>query len=173
MPFAARLTLVATLAVLAGPAQAADLPTLLGTSRDWTAYQANTGDGKVCYAASTPTRTSPKKARDSIYVIVSTWPGRNATDEIEVVPGYLYKDGQAATAEVGSQKAELFTQNDGKVGMAWVKELSTETALVSAMRGGSTLTVTGVSKRGTKTTDTYSLAGLGQALDRAHTACQK
>jgi invasion protein IalB len=173
MPFAARLTLVTALAALAGSAQAADLPTMLGASRDWTAYQANTGDGKVCYAVSSPTSTSPKKVRDPIYVIVSTWPGRSATDEIEVVPGYLYKDGQAAVAEVGSQKAELFTQNDGKAGTAWVKELSSETALVSAMRGGSTLTVTGVSKRGTKITDTYSLAGLGTALDRAHTACAK
>ena len=37
-----------------------------------------------------------------------------------------------------------------------------------AMRGGATLTVSGVSKKGTKTTDTFSLSGIAGALDRAH-----
>lgn len=173
MSFAARLTLTAAF-VLAFPAQAAELPTLLGASSDWTAYQANTGDGKVCYAVSSPTAIIPKKAaRDPIYVIVSTWPDRKVTDELQIIPGYLYKDGEPVMAQVGIQKTTFFSQNDGKVGAAWVKEVADETALVSAMRGGSNLVVTGTSKRGTKTTDTYSLSGLAAALDRAHTACAK
>jgi hypothetical protein len=106
-------------------------------------------------------------------VIISVWPGRNVRDELQIVPGYAYKEGEPVYAQVGSTRTEFFTRNDGKAGSAWVKEVADETALVSAMRGGSTLTVTGVSKRGTKTTDTYSLSGITTALDRAHNACGK
>lgn len=173
MRFAACFSLALALGAVAIPAGAADQPTLLGSSKDWTAYQASTGEGRVCYALSRPTSSTPKKlARDSVYVLISTWPNRNIRDEVQLVPGYLYRDGQPVYAQVGSQRIEFFTRNDGKAGSAWVKEVSDEAALVSAMRSGSTLTVTGVSKKGTKTSDTYSLSGIAIALDRVHAACR-
>jgi|WetSurMetagenome_2_1015567.scaffolds.fasta_scaffold963629_1 hypothetical protein len=172
MSFAARISLALVLSAL--PAFAADQPTLLGSSKDWTAYQAQTADGRVCYALSKPTAINPKKAaRDPIFFIISTWPSRKVQDELQVVPGYPYKDGEPVTAQVGNQKTEFFTRNDGGTGTAWVKEVADENALVAALRGGNTLTVSGTSKRGTKTTDTYSLTGLTTALDRAHEACKK
>ncbi len=174
MSFVARLWLVLALGAVALPACAADQPTLLGVSRDWTAYQANTADGKVCYALSKPIAVLPRKAaRDPIFVLVSTWPGRNVKDELQIVPGYPYKDGEPVYAQVGSTRTEFFTRNNGNAGSAWVKEVADETALVAAMRGGSRLTVTGISKRGTKTTDTYSLEGITTAIARAHTACAR
>ena len=39
------------------------------------------------------------------------------------------------------------------------------------MRRGQQLIVTGTSQRGTATRDTYSLAGLSDALDKIHAAC--
>lgn len=174
MSFAARGSLTLALLLAVVPASAADQPTLLGVSKDWTAYQANSPDGKVCYALSRPTAVLPKKAaRDPIFVIISVWPGRNVKGELQVVPGYTYKEGEPVYAQVGSTRTEFFTRNDGKAGSAWVKEASDEASLVAAMRGGSTMTVTGISKRGTKTTDTYSLSGISTAIDRAHTACGK
>jgi hypothetical protein len=161
------------LALVALPAVAAEQPTLLGSSRDWTAYQASTPDGRVCYAMSKPVSIMPKKAaRDPIFVLVSVWPGRHVRDELQIVPGYQYKEGEPVWAEVGARRTEFFTRNDGKSGSAWVKDVADENALVLAMRGGRTLTVTGVSKRGTKTVDTYSLVGIGTALDRARAACK-
>jgi hypothetical protein len=152
----------------------AEQPTLLGVSKDWTAYQANSPEGKVCYALSKPTDVLPKKSvRDPIYVIISVWPGRNVKDELQIVPGYLYKEGEPVYAQVGANKTEFFTRNDSKAGSAWIKDVSDEDALVRAMRGGSTLTVTGTSKKGVRTTDTYSLSGIGTALTRAHEACGK
>ncbi len=44
--------------------------------------------------------------------------------------------------------------------------------MVQAMRGGSQLTVRSTSLRGNVTTDTYSLTGLGQALDRVAQECR-
>jgi hypothetical protein len=174
MPFAARGPVVLALALCAVTLPVhAEQPTLLGASRDWTAYQANTTDGKVCYALSRPIQTTPKKvARDPMYVLISTWPNRNVRDELQIIPGYVYRDGEPVVAQVGRVKVEFFTRNDGKSGSAWVKEPADENALVSAMRSGFTLTVSGTSKRGTRTIDTYSLSGIATALDRAHDACR-
>jgi invasion protein IalB len=45
--------------------------------------------------------------------------------------------------------------------------------MVEALRKGSDVTVKGVSSKGTETTDTFSLKGLAQALDRAAQDCRK
>ena len=46
-----------------------------------------------------------------------------------------------------------------------------EERLVNAMRTAPEMVVTGTSKRGTVVRDTYSLAGFGDALDKAQAAC--
>lgn len=178
MPFVRGSLLLAMLFALAVPAMAAPArlgdAEQLGVFRDWTAYTASTPQGKVCYALSNPIASLPKKAaRDKIYVIISVWPGRGVRDELQIVPGYLYRDGEPVFAQVGMQRTEFFTRNDGKAGAAWVKDVNDENNLVAAMRGGATLTVSGVSKRGTRTTDTYSLSGITDAIARAHRECGK
>jgi hypothetical protein len=155
----------------AAPA-AADAPALLGESNAWSAYQTSTANGTVCYVLAKPQRSEPATAkRDPIYLIISDWPGRKVAGEVEVVPGYSYRDGQKVTAQVGAQKADMFTNNDGGTGNAWVIDPGEESALVEAMRTGDSLVVQGISKRGTHTTDTYSLAGISEMLDKVHAAC--
>ena len=44
--------------------------------------------------------------------------------------------------------------------------------MVDTMRQGDTAVVQGKSSRGTMTTDTYSLKGLSEALDRIAKECQ-
>ncbi|HEX4078841.1 MAG TPA: invasion associated locus B family protein [Rhizomicrobium sp.] len=156
-----------SLAVAAGP-----LPELLGGFRNWAAYATGTGDAKVCYALSRPISSEPRKARrDPIYFLINDWPGRKAKAEPEIVPGYQYKDGSDVTVDVGSAKFTFFTKNDGGAGGAWVEAQADEQRLVDAMKTAPEAIVTGTSKRGTVTRDTYSLAGLGDALDKAHAAC--
>jgi len=160
----------AVLALAAIPASA-DTPTLLGVFRDWSAFTSGTGSSKLCYVLTKPASTKPKAKRDPIYFLVNDWPGRRVKGEPEVVPGYQYKDGSTVTAAVGGVSVTFFTQNDAGQGAAWVRERADELKLINAMRSGSVIVVTGTSKRGTKTTDTYSLAGLGDALDKIHAAC--
>ena len=62
----------------------------------------------------------------------------------------------------------LYTQNDG----AWVKNAAEEPQMVDAMRKGADLVVKSISSQGTKTTDTYSLKGLAQALDKVAEECK-
>ena len=62
----------------------------------------------------------------------------------------------------------MYTQNDG----AWIKNVAEEARLIDAMRKGADLTVKGTSTRGTQSTDTYSLKGLAQAMDRVAQECK-
>jgi hypothetical protein len=45
--------------------------------------------------------------------------------------------------------------------------------MVDALRKGSDVPVKGMSSKGTETTDTYSLKGLAQALDRLAQDCKR
>jgi len=151
---------------------AADGPQKLGTYKNWSTFASGAGDSKVCYALSTPKMSEPAKLkRDAVYFLINDWPGRKAKGEPEFVPGYQYKDNAKVTAVVGSDKFEFFTKNENGAGGAWVEQQADETRLIEAMRRGAEIIFTGVSKRGTMTHDTFSLAGLSDALDQAHQAC--
>ena len=160
-----------TAAALA-PHFAVAAPEVLGTFQNWAAYTTQAGDAKVCYALSRPTASEPRKARrDPIFFLVNDWPGRKAKGEPEIVPGYQYKDGSDVTVEIGADKFTFFTKNDAGAGGAWVEAQADEQRLVDAMKDAPEAVVTGTSKRGTVTRDTYSLAGFGAALEKAHQAC--
>lgn len=165
-----RFCLIAALPAFVAAAVAG--PTPLGMSRAWSAYEADSPNGKTCYALSKPRASEPRKAaRDPMYLMLSDWPDRKVKGEFEIVPGYAYKDGAPATAEIGKEKVDLFTRNDNGAGQAWVKDPADEDRLREAMRKGNTLVVTGVSERGTVTRDTYSLDGVSAMLDKVHAAC--
>ncbi|HKA79133.1 MAG TPA: invasion associated locus B family protein, partial [Xanthobacteraceae bacterium] len=85
-----------------------------------------------------------------------------------VIIGYPFKTNSDATAEVGTAKFAMYTQDDG----AWIKNVAEEARMVDAMRKGGDLTVKGTSGRGTSSTDQYSLKGLAQALDRVDQECK-
>ena len=153
-------------------AMADTAPTLLGAFKDWSAFQADTSDGKTCYIMARPHSSVPAKAkRDPIYFLISDWPRRKAKGEMQIIPGYKYKDGSPVTAQVGREKVEFFTRETGSASSAWVKDPADEARLADVMRRSPQVVVTGVSQRGTTTHDTYALDGLGQALDRIHAAC--
>ena len=60
----------------------------------------------------------------------------------------------------------LFTKGDG----AWSD--SKDATIVSAMRKGKKMEVKGTSWRGTSTTDSYSLSGVKQAMDKIDQQCK-
>jgi len=167
----ARATLLLALGI--APATAAtDAPLQLGAFQSWTAFEVGTGDSKACYVIARPQSSDPAKAkRDPIAFLVTDWPARKAKAEPEAVPGYQYKDGSTVTAEVGGDKFEFFTKNDGGQGGAWIKSTTDEARLITAMRANGQMIVTGISKRGTMTHDTYTLGGFSDALDKIHLAC--
>jgi invasion protein IalB len=153
------------------PAPGGGQPTLLGQFGEWGAYTANSGGKKICYALAKPSSSATEPAnrpRDPAYTFVSTRPAENVRNEISIVVGYPFKAGYEASADIGSSKYALYTQGDG----AWVKNPAEEARMVDTMRRGADMVVTGESGRGTKSTDRYSLKGLGQALDRVAQECK-
>ncbi|HEY2068591.1 MAG TPA: invasion associated locus B family protein [Rhizomicrobium sp.] len=162
------------IALISAPAWAApDTTQVLGSFQTWAAYSAGSGEQKVCYAMASPKASVPKKKRDKNYFMISDWPNRpdKAKGEIEIWPGYKYKEDSKVTLQVGAAKFTLFAKNDGDNGTAWVKDLPDEQPIINAMRAGSTVVVTGISSRGTTIKDTFPLAGLPDALQKAHDAC--
>lgn len=146
-------------------------PTLLGQYGDWGAYTASPGGNKVCFALAKPKTTKLEPAggkRDSSYLFVSTRPAEKVKNEVSVIIGYPFKSSSDATAEIGTAKFAMYTQNDG----AWIKNVAEEARMVDAMRKGADLTMKGTSGRGTQSTDQYSLKGLAQALDKIEQECK-
>jgi invasion protein IalB len=179
LPFAVATTLAAgalaqqppkppaTAAAPAGDAQ----PTLLGQYGDWGAYAATPAGAKVCFALAKPktSKTEPAgRKRDPSFIFVSTRPAENVKNEVSVIIGYPFKTSSDATAEVGTTKFAMYTQNDG----AWIKNVAEEARMVDAMRKGTDVTVKGTSGRGTASVDQYSLKGLAQALDKIEQECK-
>jgi hypothetical protein len=125
----------------------------------------------VCVALATPpaaTPVPPTRPRDPTFMFVSTRPAENVRNEVSVIIGYPFKPSSDATAEIGTTKFAMYTQNDG----AWIKNVAEEQRMIEAMRKGADLTIKGVSGRGTQSTDQFSLKGLAQALDRADQECK-
>jgi len=164
----------AALALTANAAFGADQkPELLGSFRDWHVYQTGMGADRLCYALSEPKATDPKNLkRDSIFFLISTWPGRKVRNEPSVVPGYQYKDGAMTDVQIGQDKFSFFTRNDNASGGAWIENPADEKRLIDSMKKGSEMIVTGISTRGTLTKDNYSLAGISAALDKVDSSCK-
>lgn len=157
----------------AAPAAAAGgaTPTLLGQFGDWGAYSAVPGGKKVCFVLAKPGNSASSPAnrpRDASYFFISTRPAEKVKEEVSLIIGYPFKPNSDAMVEIGQATFPMYTQNDG----AWIKNAAEETRMVEAMRKGNDIVVKGESGRGTKTTDSYSLKGLAQALDRIGQECR-
>ena len=146
-------------------------PTLLGQYGEWGAYTASPGGKKVCFAIAKPTSSQtnpPDRPRNPIYMFISSRPAEKVSNEVSIIIGYPFKPGTEASAAVGSTTYALYTQQDG----AWIKNAAEEAQMVDAMRAGQSAVVKGVSAKGTQSTDTFSLKGLAQALDRVGQECK-
>ena len=146
-------------------------PTLLGQYADWGAYTASPAGKKTCFAIAKPASSvtnPPGRPRNPIYMFISTRPAEKVTNEVSIIIGYPFKPGTEASVEVGSTAYALYTQQDG----AWIKNATEEAQMVDAMRQGQTAVVKGTSAKGTQSTDTFSLKGLSQALDRTAQDCK-
>jgi Invasion associated locus B (IalB) protein len=144
---------------------------LLGQFGDWGAYQASQDGKKICFALSKPTSAvtdPPGRNRDPSYFFVSTRPAEKVHNEVSVIVGYPQKAGVDATATIGSASYVMYTENDG----AWIKNAAEEAQMVETMRKGDDLVIKSESTHGTKTTDTYSLKGIGDALDKVEQECK-
>jgi hypothetical protein len=147
-------------------------PTLIGQFGTWGAYTATPNGKKVCFALAKPASSKtnpPNRPRDPAYAFVSTRPAEKVINEVSVMIGYTLKPGSESTLEVGGATYAMYTQGDG----IWIKNAAEEERMVDAMRKAPDAVIKGISAKGTETTDTFSLKGLSQALDRLAQDCRR
>lgn len=145
-------------------------PALVGNFGDWGVYVSQSPKSKICYALAQPKDRSPAALkRKSAYVFISNRPGEGVRGEVSMIMGVALKDGaNGAKAEIGSTKFELVAKGQN----AFIKNAAEENQFVGALRKrGSRLVITVPVAKGPGVTDTYSLAGLSQALDRVSKEC--
>ena len=144
-------------------------PQLVGTYGDWGAYEAQGAKSKICYALAQPKERTPSSLkREQGYIFISTRPGEHVKNEVSVIMGLPLKEGSGdARAEVGTNNFDLVTKGQN----AWMKDSAQEGQLVGAMKKHGRLVVKAPSSKGAVATDSYSLNGLGPALDRVAKDC--
>lgn len=154
--------------VVAAPASRADQVTQLSTYGDWSLMiDANTPH-LFCFVTSEPKSSAPSDAeRQKPRAYVSAWPKDGIRAEVSFRMGFRIKKSTPGTATVSPASFRLFGAGD----RAYVSDSTRELKLVEAMRKGSTMTVAATSDAGATITDTYSLAGLGTALQKLQEAC--
>lgn len=151
-----------------GSAQANVPPTVLNTYEDWKVYSFAEGNQKVCFMSSQPLKQEGNfKKRGEVFFFVTHWADAKDKNVVSVSNGYSFNPGAPAVINVDNKKFELLTQEE----MAWSKDQSMDDAITAALQKGSSLVVTGTSKRGTFTTDTYSLKGGAAAYQAMMKEC--
>ena len=166
---------------------AAAKPALVGTYGDWSVFQSQSGKSRICYTLAQPKERDPADLkRDAAYAFISERPGEGVRNEVSFIMGFDVGGASAAsdakdkkkdkkkdsdpvtpTAVIGDATFELLPKGAD----LWVKNAAKESELIAEMRKGSKLVIKAGSKKGNVTTDTYSLAGFTQAIDRALKDC--
>lgn len=123
--------------------------------------------GKLCYALAVPQAKAPQdRDHGDVYFVVSAKAGAKGF-EPQVEVGYPLKTDADVEVKVSGKTFSMFANANN----AWLKDTKNSDALVAAMRKGAKMEVTGVSKRGTRTSYVYNLAGVTAAL-RAISNCK-
>ena len=151
-------------AAAAAPAQPGK-PVLVVTS-----VYVTSGPAKQCYALAQPKDRLPKELkRDPAYLFISSRPSEKVRNEVSIIMGFDVKvaDKGGPEAAIGAAKFALASQG----AHLWVKDTAKSGAMIDALRKGARLIVKANSLRGNLTTDSYSLTGIGDALDRLQKEC--
>lgn len=155
-------------AVVALPVKNASGAQVVAKHADWMAYMHDDGQEKLCFAVSQPKDRQPTAVkRDPPHFYVTAWPKSGVKAEISIKMGYPVKKGSEVSISVDQQPFKLFAEAD----RVFVADPEQEAKLIEALKKGQRLSVQAVSERGTTTLDTYSLAGVTQALQSVTTAC--
>ena len=135
---------------------------------DWHVYSGSTGQEKVCFAGSSPTKAS-RKQREYTGIYIASWPESfdHAKHEVSISMGAPLKTGSKVTLRVGSDMYSLFVK-----GSQAFSRPEYDTTLIAAMKKETSMRVWGQTQDGATLEDTYSLRGLSAALDRLAVACQ-
>lgn len=146
----------------------------IGAAKDWTVFQ-DPSNPKHCYVVSTPTGTKAFKdgketnaSRGDIRFYVGI---KNGATEPAFLAGYPLANDKAVETKIGGQVFNFFTNPNANAEYSWPSPKS-DAELIGAMKNGTNIEVTAISKRGTQTVDTFSLSGFTAAYGKAISTCK-
>lgn len=168
-----RTALGVAMALAASSTSAQESTNRVATLTDWSVFTEE--NPKECWGVSSPKETVNSRGgqpvsvrRGDILLFVTFRPGAGARGEVSFTGGYPFANGSTVKVEIDGQSYDLFA--DGE--WAWPASAEADSALLTAMKRGSTAVLTGASGRGTQTKDTFSLRGFTAAMQEAETRCQ-
>ncbi|NCF46312.1 MAG: hypothetical protein GWP24_01920 [Alphaproteobacteria bacterium] len=144
--------------------------TQINQFNDWSVLRQETEAGRLCYITSEPIEKKgdyDKSNRGETRVFVTHGPGKAERDVVSIVAGYVFKKQSEVELSVDGNKQSFFTLED----RAWSIGQDEDKKIIRKMKAGNKLTVTGVSSRGNKTVDVYSLSGFTKAKQMLDKIC--
>ncbi len=139
----------------------AQTPTRIKQHNAWGAYSHSGGEGKICYILSIPTQKEPAdRDHGDVFFMLAKHPGQNVTYEPQFTVGYPFADDSKVVLDIDGKTFNMFTKGSN----AWMENPAEEPTVVSSMRSGSKMSLTGKSRRGTETRYAYSLSGVTASL---------
>lgn len=156
-------------AVLTAAQPAAAQDVVIGAYNDWKAHSYQEPEGKVCNMWSRPIKNEPSNVnRGDIYAFITHRPALNSFAAVSFQMGYPLNTSEEVSVQIGNQKFRLIPE-----GEAAFADESDDAKIAAAMRRGNRMVVRGVSTRGTRTIDTYSLSGVTAGTNALNSACPK
>jgi hypothetical protein len=143
---------------------------VVGKFKNWESHFTQEGKELVCFALSQPIKKEPQnlnRAEARIFVTFRT--KGNIQDEASVTGGYPYKK----DAKIDVTIEDVNFKFESSENFAWLATKDQEIKLINLMKKKNDAKVIGISARGNKTTDTYSLLGFTDAYNSAKNKCKK
>ena len=140
----------------------------IGKYKDWESMVVMEDSGKVCFVQSSPILQSPKSnnKRDA-KLFISFRPTDKIINEVSVTGGYEFNS-NTVTAQSGKNKFKFDIKEQG---FAWIADTKIEFRMISRMKKGSRIMITGYNQKGSQTIDHYSLLGFTKAYNSSKKAC--
>ena len=150
---------------------AAAQPVQMLAEKDWVAYRVDDGGKRTCFISSVPTKSVGKydpANRGETRVYVSHGPVPEERNVVQFLAGYKHKQQTDVKVTIDTRTFTLFTLE----GRSYAESEEDDVAMIKARKRGSKMKVVGISSRGTKTTDTYSLAGFTKTKNLIDKTCK-
>ena len=140
----------------------------IGKFKDWETIVVTDEVSKLCFAQSKPVLQSPKNNAREARLFISFRPIEKISDEVSITSGYEYNVQNAILAKSGKNKIKFDVSKDN---FAWITNNKVEKKMISVMKKGSRIMITGYNKSGSQTIDHYSLMGFTKAYNSAKKNC--
>ena len=139
----------------------------IGKYKDWESMIVTEAAGKVCFAQSSPILQAPKSNKRDAKLFIAFRPVDQIINEVSVTAGYEFNS-NTVTAQSGKNKFKFDIKEQG---FAWITDFKIETRMISKMKKGSRIMITGHNQKGSQTIDHYSLLGFTKAYNTVKKAC--